>query len=164
MSGTSILACFVCPAFMMLTDDLGPVPSNPVSLALDAEPYNGGIPYQPFYSGILPAVTDDSGNEVLPKRLAAGVCLVLVDAPSGTIINEIDALEDVRRIWQPSATAVAMTAAQKNAVETFLRDRGCDVDFSDTDSMQEMAERVCLRIVPNFASVGFVPGRFPPAP
>jgi hypothetical protein len=164
MSGSTILGVFVAPAFMTLSEDLGPTPDNPVSIALNAPPYEGAIPYQPFYSGILPAETDDRGNEILPKRLAAGVCLVLVDAPSGAVINEIDALEDVRRIWQASPTAAPMTSAQKNAVETFLRDRGCDVDFSDTNSMQEMAERVCLRIVPNFASVGFVPGRFPPPP
>lgn len=160
MSGASILAVFVAPAFMAPNEEFGPVPTNPVNIALDAPPYDGAIPCQAFYSGILPETYDGDGNPVLPRRLAAGACLVLVNAPDGATINALDALEDVRRLWSPSPTAPPMTAAQKNAVETFLRDRGIDTDFSDTSSMKVMAERVAVRIVPGFN--GFVPGRFPP--
>jgi hypothetical protein len=160
MSDTFQLGVFVCPAYMEPNEEFGMVPSNPVVQALNAEPYNGTIPYMPYFSGVLPEVTDNEGNPVLPRRLAAGACLVLVQAPSGTVVNALDALPDVRRLWEASPTAPAMTDSQKNAVETFLRDRGIDTDFSDTGSMRVMAERVAVRIVPGFT--GFPPGWFPP--
>lgn len=142
MSGTSIVAAFASPFFPEIDEMDGPRFTSILQKAL-------ALP------GIAGTYTE--AMQIDPLTLPTGqplahVSLYLVRAPSATVINAIDNVENVWRIWH------MLTEQQRTSLASTLRGYGCNTTFALSDTTKDMAGRVAMAINPDYP--GFPPGWF----
>lgn len=142
MSGTGIVAVFASPFFGEIDDLDGPRMTSIVQKAL-ALPNIVGTYTEAMQ--IAPKTLDDG-------RPLANVSLWLVRCPNSTVVNAIDAVDNVWRIWD------GHTEQQRTSLASTLRGYGCDTTFSLSETTKEMAGRVAIAINPDFP--GWPPGWF----